>query len=149
MTLGNKIITKDVTDFLDMATALLILGNGAPASLIYDIVHIPFEVFTSASLKIATNVWLTIITEKPEVAHLLLVEVCYCWMRSIDDNIGLYSRDHDLKGEEYQKWNIPLTTKQVSTEMQKMHPKLCNHIFMLLNFLLPISRAHYFKVTFY
>lgn len=103
LTLGNKIITKDVTDFLDMATALLILGNGAPASLIYDIVHIPFEVFTSASLKIATNVWLTIITEKPEVAHLLLVEVCYCWMRSIDDNIGLYSRDHDLKGEEYQK----------------------------------------------
>lgn len=24
-------------------------------------------------------------------------------MRSIDDNIGLYSRDHDIKAEEYQK----------------------------------------------
>ncbi|CAI1595660.1 hypothetical protein SEUBUCD650_0L03510 [Saccharomyces eubayanus] len=103
LSLGNKVVTKDVTDFLDMSTALLILGNGSPASLVYDIVHIPFEVFTSASLKIATNVWLTIITEKPEVAHLLLVDVCYCWMRSIDDNIGLYSRDHDIKGEEYQK----------------------------------------------
>lgn len=93
--LKQSIAIKDVTDFLDMSAALLILGNMQAGSIIYDIVHLPFEIFTTEALEGATNVWLTIIKERPDLAHILLTEVCFCWMNSIDDNIGLYSQNHD------------------------------------------------------
>lgn len=103
ISLSQPVSAKSVTDFLDMGAALLILGKYNASSLLFDIVHLPFEVFTSAALKIATNVWLTIIKERADLAHILLADVCYCWMRTIDDNMGLYSTKNDFIPEENQK----------------------------------------------
>lgn len=93
---------RDITIFLDLSTASLLLGKFAAASLVYDLVHIPFSIFTSSAVKTATNVWLTVIKERRDCAHMLLVEVGYCWMKSIDERKGLYSREHDLTRAEYQ-----------------------------------------------
>ncbi|CCD24604.1 1-phosphatidylinositol 4-kinase STT4 NDAI_0D02900 [Naumovozyma dairenensis CBS 421] len=124
---GIKVVSKDVTNFLDMSAALLILGNYRSGSLLYDIVHIPFEVFTSESLKSATNVWLSIIKERRDLAHLLLVDVTYCWLESIKNNVGVYSRKYDLIEEEYQimtykPYNKKAINREANFVSQSMQP---------------------------
>ena len=91
-----KISIKEITDFLDMSAALLILSTAKAGSIISDIVHVPFEIFSSDALEIATNVWLTVIKERPDMAHILLSEVAFCWMNSIDAGRGLYSQEFDV-----------------------------------------------------
>lgn len=93
--LGRPVPFENVTSFLDSSSALLLLDKCAAGSVVSDIVHIPFEVFTAQALKVATNVWLTITEERQDLANLLLVAVGYCWMQSIDERKGLFSREHD------------------------------------------------------
>lgn len=93
--LGNHVSFENVTAFLDSSSALLLLDKCAAGSLVSDIVRIPFEVFTAQALKVAVNVWLTITKERTDLANLLLVAVGSCWMRSIDQKRGLFSREHD------------------------------------------------------
>lgn len=100
---GSTISFTDMTVFFDLSTASLLLDKCPAASLVFDLVHIPFAIFTSSALKIASNVWLTIIKERRDLAHILLAEIGYCWMQSIDNRVGLFSRKHDLKREENQK----------------------------------------------
>ncbi|CCK72077.1 1-phosphatidylinositol 4-kinase STT4 KNAG_0I02930 [Huiozyma naganishii CBS 8797] len=122
----RKVYENDITNFLDMSVSLLVLGNSDAASLIYDIVHIPFEVFTSFSLKVAINVWLTIVKDRSDLAHVLLAEVCYCWICSIDEKKGLYSKSNELISEEcqmmeyspYDKKDIDRNAKAASKAMQ-------------------------------
>lgn len=93
---------KDVAKFLDLSASLLLLRKGESAALVYDLVHTPFQVFTSYAIKIATNIWLSVIKERRDLAHLLISEVGYCWMHSIDENVGLFSKKLDLLPEEFQ-----------------------------------------------
>lgn len=127
MEAGKPVSYKDITIFLDLSTASLLLDKRAAASLIFDLVHIPFTVFTSSALKTATNVWLTVIKERRDLAHTLLVEVGYCWMRSIDEQIGLFSRKHDLEREENQKmeyspYNKKAINRDALTASQSLQP---------------------------
>ncbi|KAG0669313.1 phosphatidylinositol-4- kinase [Maudiozyma exigua] len=92
----EKISIKEITDFLDMSAALLILSTDKAGTVISDIVHLPFEIFSSDAIEIATNVWLTVIKERPDMAHILLSEVAFCWMNSIDAGQGLYSQAYDI-----------------------------------------------------
>lgn len=93
--LGDPVPFEIVTSFLDSSSALLLLDKCAAGSLVSDIVHIPFEVFTAQALKVAVNVWLTITKERTDLADLLLVAVGSCWIQSIDQRKGLFSREHD------------------------------------------------------
>ncbi|QLL33656.1 hypothetical protein HG536_0E05670 [Torulaspora globosa] len=118
---------KDITTFLDLSAASLLLGKFGAASLVYDLVHIPFSVFTSSAIKMASNIWLTVIKERPDIAHMLLVEVGYCWMKSIDDRRGLYSRDHDLAREEnqmmeYAPYNKTAINRDALAASQSLQP---------------------------
>lgn len=99
---GMPISHKDTTNFLDLSATLLILNKKESASLVYDMVSIPFQIFTSDSMKSATNVWLSIIKERKDLSHLLISEICSFWCHSIDDNCGLYSRKYDLVCEDFQ-----------------------------------------------
>ncbi|CCF58901.1 hypothetical protein KAFR_0F03050 [Kazachstania africana CBS 2517] len=119
---------KTIIDFLDLSVAMLILGGADYSYLIYDIVHVPFEVFTSPTLKTATNIWLTIIKERPELSHNLLVEVSYCWMRSIDENRGLYCRESDLTDVEYQMMEYtPYNKKAINRDARTASKSLQPH----------------------
>ncbi|KAK5780499.1 hypothetical protein RI543_002259 [Arxiozyma heterogenica] len=99
---GDVVSDQMVSEFLDMAAANLVLDSYDISSLVHDVVFIPFEVFTSTTMKIATNVWLAIIKERPDLAHVLLANVCYFWMLGVDSQKGLFSRSYDLQTEEYQ-----------------------------------------------
>ncbi|EDO14970.1 hypothetical protein Kpol_414p3 [Vanderwaltozyma polyspora DSM 70294] len=99
---NSKIDQRIIAEFLDLSAALIIHGSYEASSLIHNIVQIPFNVFTQSTLKASTDVWLTIMKERPELAHILLVEVGYRWMRSIDDSIGLYSHKYDITRAECQ-----------------------------------------------
>lgn len=93
---------QEVSDLLDFCAALLIIGNYNGKSVLYNLVRIPFEVFTSFSMKSATNIWLTVITERPDLAHVILSDVIFCWKESIISKKGLFDREHDLLPEDYQ-----------------------------------------------
>lgn len=118
---------EDITAFLDLSTASLLLGKFGAASLVYDIVHIPFAVFTSSATKTASNVWLTVIKERLDLAHMLLVEVGYCWMKSIDQRRGLYSQELDLIKEEnqmmeYAPYNKTAINRDALAASQSLQP---------------------------
>ncbi|AQZ12344.1 STT4 (YLR305C) [Zygosaccharomyces parabailii] len=126
---GEPVIFEHVVSFLDSTSALLLLDKCAAGSLISDIVYIPFEVFTSPALKLATNVWLTITKERRDLANILLVAVGFRWMKSIDERKGLFSRKHDLVREEnqpmlyspYDKKAINRTAHDASQSLQPHH----------------------------
>lgn len=99
---GTKVSGQEVSDLMDFCAALLIIGNYNGKQILYDLVRIPFEVFKSFSMKSATNIWLTVITERPDLAHTLLSDVIFCWKESIDTGKGLFNKEHDLIDEEYQ-----------------------------------------------
>ena len=99
---GDSVSEKTILNFLDLSAALIIHGSIEASSLIHNVVHIPFEVFTSSTIKAAINIWSTIMKERSDLAHILLVDVGYCWMRTINENKGLYSRSNDLIKEEFQ-----------------------------------------------
>ena len=127
LSLGKSVLVKDITDFLDLAAALLILGNMRASSLIFDIVHVPFEVFTPEALENATNVWLTIIKERTDLAPILLADVCFCWLRSIREGTGLYSSQFDLppdgeKKMEYAPYDKVAINKSACIALRNLKP---------------------------
>ncbi|KAL3229495.1 Phosphatidylinositol 4-kinase STT4 [Nakaseomyces bracarensis] len=99
---GLNVTGQEISDLLDFCAALLIIGNYNGKSIIYDLVRIPFEVFKSFSMKSATNIWLTVITERPDLAHTILSDVIFCWKESIESRKGLFSKEHDLLDEDFQ-----------------------------------------------
>ncbi|AET41640.1 1-phosphatidylinositol 4-kinase STT4 Ecym_8369 [Eremothecium cymbalariae DBVPG len=114
--LNNKVVPERLmTDYLDLCATLLILRKGESAKLVYDLVSIPFRDFSSYSMKVATNVWLSVITERKDLSHLLLAEIGSFFIRSIDDNRGLYSHKHDLIPEELQQMEYsPYNKKKIN-----------------------------------
>ncbi|SCV00603.1 LAMI_0G06128g1_1 [Lachancea mirantina] len=106
---------KIVAHYLDLVATLLISGKGESASLVYDIVNVPFSIFTSGVMKVAINVWLSVIKERNDVSYLLLSEIGRSWMGSIDKGVGLFSRDHDLIKEEFSYMEYaPYDKKQIN-----------------------------------
>lgn len=98
----HEILESDISSFLDMCSAILLLGKHNGSSLVHELVHIPFEIFTPFAIQSAVNIWLTLIKERSDLAHKLLMEICYCWIGSVDQHKGLFSHIHDITREEYQ-----------------------------------------------
>ncbi|CAR22444.1 1-phosphatidylinositol 4-kinase STT4 [Lachancea thermotolerans CBS 6340] len=126
---------KDISAFLDLSASLLILRQGNTASLVYDIVCIPFQIFTSDTIKIATNVWLSVINERSDVGYLLLSEIGHCWRDSIDNNTGLFSMKHNLVAEEFQYMEYsPYNKKEINRRAHAASKSLQPHL-QLIRFL--------------
>lgn len=125
---GHTVSEHVITEFLDMAAANLVLGSYEISSLVYDVVVIPFQIFTSTAMKIATNVWLAVIKERPDLAHVLLTNICYCWMMSIDNKQGLYSSEFDLIQEEYQMMEYsPYNKKAIDRDAKLVSKSIQPH----------------------
>lgn len=123
---------KDLSNFLDLSATLLIVKKGESASLVYDIVHTPFQIFTSSAMKIATNVWLSVVKERTDLSHILISEVGQCWMRSIDDRRGLYSKEHDLAPEEFQPMEYaPYDKKEIDQSAHSASKSIQPHLHVI------------------
>ena len=125
---GEIVSDKLVSEFLDLAAANLVLDSYDVSSLVFDIVAIPFEIFTSTTIKIATNAWLAIIKERSDLAHILLANVCYFWMQDIDFQKGLFSKDYDLPPEEFQMMEYaPYNKRAIDREAKSASKALQPH----------------------
>lgn len=98
----EKVEANIITDFLNLCGIPLLLGRGESASLVNDVVSIPFEAFTSDSIKVATNLWLSFIKDRKDLAHLLVSEIATFWCSSIDAGQGLYNRDIKVTSVEFE-----------------------------------------------
>lgn len=66
------------------------------AELVRYLVEIPFAVFDSDCMAPAVGIWGAVMEERPNLAVLVLSEICKHWERSIDEQLGIFSREHDL-----------------------------------------------------
>ncbi|CEP63616.1 1-phosphatidylinositol 4-kinase STT4 LALA0_S08e06700g [Lachancea lanzarotensis] len=126
---GTTLNYNDVSSFLDLSASLLALKKGNTATLVYDIVNIPFQLFTSDAVKIATNVWLAVMKERMDVSYLLLAEIANCWAYSIDNGEGLFSTEHNLKAEEYNMMEYsPYNKKEINVAAHSASKSLQPHV---------------------
>ncbi|SCU83109.1 LADA_0C09648g1_1 [Lachancea dasiensis] len=129
---GKPSTISDISDFLDLSASLLVLEKGNAATLIYDIVNIPFRVFSSEAIKIATNVWLSVMKERSDVCYLLLSEISNCWRHSIEDREGLYSSEHDLQVEEFNQMEYsPYNKKDINIRAHTASKCLQPHLLII------------------
>ncbi|KAH3682753.1 hypothetical protein WICPIJ_006288, partial [Wickerhamomyces pijperi] len=103
--LRNKqhVSEKEMVDVLDLIASILILriNEENSAGLVHELVSLPFQLFTSNSMKVATNIWLGIIKEREDdLSFLLLAEIVMNWERSIKSAKGLFSKKFDLLDED-------------------------------------------------
>lgn len=105
ISIGEAVSEQELLNVLDLLASLLILRqeDEDTASLVHELVSIPFDVFTSDSMKVATTVWLSIIKERQDLSFLLLSEIGISWEESITKRQGLYSKKYDLKDEGFLK----------------------------------------------
>ncbi|CCH41494.1 phosphatidylinositol 4-kinase [Wickerhamomyces ciferrii] len=112
--IGEAVTEQELLNVLDLIASLLILRqpDEDTARLVFELVSIPFNVFTSDSMKVATTVWLSIIKERQDLSFLLLSEIAVCWEDSIKRRRGLYSKEFDLLDEGFLKMTYSPSDKQ-------------------------------------
>lgn len=126
---NHPITPKDISAFLDLTASLLILSRGNAASLVYDIVNIPFQVFTSDAIKVATNVWLSLMNERSDISYLLLSEIGRCWSYSIENGQGLFSSRHNLPMEDFQYMEYsPYNKKEINSRAHMASKSIQPHL---------------------
>ncbi|ODV96209.1 hypothetical protein PACTADRAFT_85014 [Pachysolen tannophilus NRRL Y-2460] len=86
---------------LEDSTELVILSSKNNAELVRLLVHIPFAIFTSDSMKVGVGLWLTLIKEKPGLSSFLLSHIAAEWEVSIRQRKGLFSNKFDLAKPEF------------------------------------------------
>lgn len=95
--------TQDIIDILSEIAGFALVQNSNLAELIRYLVEIPFLVFDSSTMKAATNIWGTIMKERPNLSILVLSEITKGWETSIHLKQGVFSKAHDLKHAEFCK----------------------------------------------
>ncbi|AMD22605.1 HHL165Wp [Eremothecium sinecaudum] len=129
---SKKFSESLVTDYLDLCAILLLLHQGKSSSLVYELVSIPFKHFSSSSMKIATDIWLSVIKERKDLSHLLVAEIAYFFMQSIDQNKGLYSHQFDLTPEEFQPMEYsPYNKKKINETARAVSESIEPHQYVV------------------
>lgn len=94
---------SEVTELVGEIAAFMLIQDENLAELVRYLVEVPFTVLESSVMKTATNLWSTIMKEKPSVTILLLSQIAKCWEISIHLKQGIFSRSNDLKSCELSK----------------------------------------------
>ncbi|SCU78699.1 LAME_0A05402g1_1 [Lachancea meyersii CBS 8951] len=132
LTNSKSINYNDLSTFLDLSASLLVLKKGNAATLVYDIVNVPFQVSTSDAIKIATNVWLSVMKERSDISYLLLSEIANCWSYSIENSEGLFSSKHNLKAEDFNMMEYsPYNKKEVNLGAHNASKSLQPHMLII------------------
>ncbi|CDO93323.1 unnamed protein product [Kluyveromyces dobzhanskii CBS 2104] len=128
----EQVDDASVTDFLSLCGVLLMMGQGESASLIYDLVSVPFQTFHGNTMKVATNVWLSFIKERKDLAHLLVSEISSFWCKSIDDKFGLYNKSIDKRDVEFVKMEYkPYDMDAIKKENARVNDVLKPHLHVI------------------
>ncbi|ODQ82962.1 hypothetical protein BABINDRAFT_24540, partial [Babjeviella inositovora NRRL Y-12698] len=110
---GEPIAETQVLAALESCAAVLSLLRHDNAEFIRYVVDLPFAIFTANVFKVATNVWLSIMTDLPAVAVLLLGDVITRWEQTVYERKGLYSTAHDMPDPAYTSMEYAPSSKEV------------------------------------
>lgn len=89
---GKYVSIAELRDVLRRAAALLCRSKTAQSAIVHNLVHIPFEIFTKASIKLGISLWLGVIHENPRMEPRILTEIAQAWEKTIDRKIGIFSK---------------------------------------------------------
>ena len=89
---GKFISIGELRDILRRAAALLCRSKKPQTAIVHYLVHIPFEIFTKASIKLGISLWLGVIHENPRMEPRLLTEIAQAWERTVDRKVGIFSK---------------------------------------------------------
>jgi phosphatidylinositol 4-kinase len=76
---GKYTSTGELTDVLRRAAALLCRSKKTQRAIVHSLVHIPFEIFTKASIMLGISLWLGVIHENPRMEPQILTEIAWAW----------------------------------------------------------------------
>ncbi|CAG8516675.1 5515_t:CDS:10 [Ambispora gerdemannii] len=93
---GTHFSLKEVNNTLHLAAAILIASSKVDDIIQY-VVWIPVYIFKPESIKLATQIWNWIITEKPEIEKRIMVEIVNSWIWALRHRMGLFSGALDVK----------------------------------------------------
>lgn len=128
---GEFVSENELLDVLDLISSILILrvNEEDRAGLVHELVSLPFKLFTSNSMKVATNIWLGIIKEREDdLSFLLLSEIVVNWEKSINNSKGLFSHEFDLLDEAFLKMTYaPSDRKTVNYNAEIVSKSLQAH----------------------
>ncbi|KAH3901795.1 1-phosphatidylinositol 4-kinase STT4 SCDLUD_001574 [Saccharomycodes ludwigii] len=129
---GDAICYTEASGLLELTANLLVLGKGHAMSLVSDIVYYPFKIFTPEVMSLTTNIWLSIMKVRKDVAELLLSEIVFHWTCSIDERIGLYSNKTNLLPEEWEMMEYaPYNKKSIDHAARIAERSIEPHQFIL------------------
>jgi phosphatidylinositol 4-kinase len=89
---GKYISIAELRDVLRRAAALLCRSKKTQSAIVHHLVHIPFEIFTKASIKLGISLWLGVIHENPRMEPRILTEIAAAWGRTIDRKVGIFGK---------------------------------------------------------
>lgn len=131
----GQIPTQEVTDILSEIAGFALVQNSNLAELVRYLVEIPFLVFDSGTMTAATNIWGTIMKERPDVSILVLSEITKGWETSIHLKQGIFSKAYDLSHVEYCKMEYsPSDFKHVNKVAEAVSNSFLPHS-MIINLL--------------
>lgn len=131
----GHIPAQEVTDVLSEIAGFALVQSSNLAELVRYLVEIPFLVFDSATMTPATNIWGTIMKERPSLSILVLSEITKGWETSIHLKRGVFSKAHDLRHAEFSKMEYsPSDFKHVNKVAEAVSNSFLPHS-MIINLL--------------
>ena len=88
---GKYVSIAELRDVLRRAAALLCRSKKTQSAIVHHLVHIPFEVFSKASIKLGISLWLGVIHENPRMEPRILTEIALAWEKTIDRKVGIFN----------------------------------------------------------
>lgn len=86
----DEVPTRDVSDVLQRAAALLCSSSYDHPFIIHCLVALPFRIFSKTSIQLGVSLWLGVIHENPRIEPRILIEVMECWERTVEHKRGLF-----------------------------------------------------------
>ena len=132
--LGGPISEGEVRDVLRRGASLLCRSKKSQSAIVYHLVNIPFVVFSKASIKLGISLWLGVIHENPRMESRILTEVALAWERTIDREIGIFSKHFNHPDPFYVKEEFAPVDRAVVARQQQHIQNLISPHFRILQF---------------
>jgi len=125
----EKVQFSIVREALRNAAGVLSRNTADRASLLQDLVAIPFIIFTKQSINLGISLWLGIVKENPSLETRILVEVAAGWARSIRLKKGIFSTSIPYLDPFYIKEEFaPSKWETISKRQQVVHGLIDPHL---------------------
>ena len=117
---------------LRKAATLVCSSDRDQGTLIRHLVGLPFAVFTKKAIKVGMLLWTGVMSEKPEMATRMLVEICRNFEMTVEKKMGLFAESFTVEDAFHVKMEYaPSNKEQHMLEQQTALDLLSPHLRLL------------------